>query len=265
MTPWKILLVVGVSIAVQRSWVSAEDFSPDEVSAGQEERKKEISMLSDGIRIAEANKRKATTKDERERWTNRLSELRKALSEARGKSAEDFAAMKRQKLANDEKRAESDAAVEAERIKVSGNCPLQPQSAGFAHLTEPDVIGVWRTMESSAATGITALTAISFDATNKASTTIDAWELSYELLDGFDEVLFQNTHRGTRLLPGERASVKFSAPHAPDAVQMTIYVQRVKTADGTLWERKPEHRRVGLLVKRLDGADLRVWLRPGAD
>ncbi len=47
--------------------------------------------------------------------------------------------------------------------------------------------------------------------------------------------------------------------HVPDAVQMKIFLQRAKLADGTVWERKPEHKRVGKLVKRMEGANIKPY------
>jgi hypothetical protein len=146
------------------------------------------------------------------------------------------------------KQAEEHAG-EDEAVILSGNCPIRPLTATFAHLDAAQTREAFNDAFGPS-------TAIYFAVRNRAKSQVIAWEVEYELLDGFDEVIASGTHK----LPAIDAQTKdeafFAVRQVPEAVQMTIYTRRAKLEDGTLWERLPEHGKIGCIVKKLEGADL---------
>jgi hypothetical protein len=91
---------------------------------------------------------------------------------------------------------------------------------------------------------------------NKSGQSVVAYEFLCEFLDGFDKIIAEKTFQGTLLPNTESTKTINGIPPIELAVQMKLFIQRAKLADGTIWERQPEHKRVGMLVKKLEGADL---------
>jgi len=150
-----------------------------------------------------------------------------------------------------------DPADEAERLELSGGCPLKITGGNFFHAHAEAVrLGASAGMFPKDLFG--PQTMVVCEVVNKAGEPIQAYEVLCQFLDGFDEVIAEKTFQGTLLAPGEiKKSINGVTP-IETAVQMKIYLQKAKLADGTIWKRQPEHKRVGVLVKKLEGADLGV-------
>lgn len=256
------LIAIASLLAAMASTAIAEDFTDEELAYGKDDRVQQIRSLADAVDIAEANKRRTRDRAEKEALTKRVSELKRALNEVKRKTPEDFARARRERLEEErrqvtamEQQKAREAEADAERMKVSGNCPLRIDFATFAHLTDVRVIALFHRVDATTTLGLTPLTAVVLEVTNRSPQEVEAWEMSYELLDGFDEVLYTGDNRNPLVAPGEQAKIRVSAPHVPEAVQMRIYVQRVKSKDDAVWERKPEFQQVGVTVRKLEGAD----------
>jgi hypothetical protein len=239
-----------------------QEFSEQELADAKEDRTNAIRRLADGVSVAEKSKRNTKDPRQKEAITARIAELKRALNEAKRKTPEDYAAKKREEsareqdeLAAKQRRMEAEAEADAARMKINGNCPLRVDFATFAHLSDVDSIGLFHDVDPNTTLGLTPLTAIVFEVTNRSTQDVEAWEMTYELLDGFDEVLYAGQFRNPLVSPGDHARARISAPHVPQAVQMRIHVERAKSRNGTLWQRMPEHKEVGLLVRKLEGAD----------
>lgn len=262
-THWYIRLLTCFSLQMATALPSvAQDFTDEELAYGKDDRTQQIRSLADAVDVAEASKRRTRNRTEKEALTKRVAELKRALNEAKRKTPEDFAKARRERLEEErrqivamEQQKAREAEADVERMKVSGNCPLRIDFATFAHLTDVRVIALFHRVDATTTLGLTPLTAVVLEVTNRSPQEVEAWEMSYELLDGFDEVLYTGDNRNPLVAPGEQAKIRVSAPHVPEAVQMRIYVQRVKSKDGAIWERKPEFQQVGVTVRKLEGAD----------
>jgi hypothetical protein len=149
--------------------------------------------------------------------------------------------------------AKTEQEDEIDRRNQSGNCPLKLKMATFRHLgadaVSMAVHGVFLPKEVPRPK-----TLVTCRVENRSGQPVEAYEIFLELLDGFDAVVKEHRFQGTSLADGEEISVSSGIEPVEVAAQMRIYVQRAKTQDGTVWERKPEHQRVGLLVKEKGGA-----------
>lgn len=150
-----------------------------------------------------------------------------------------------------------DPADEAERLELSGGCPLKITGGNFFHANAEAVrLGSSAGMFPKDLFG--PKTMVVCEVSNKADQPVQAYEVLCQFLDGFDEVIEEKTFQGTLLAPGEIKKSINGVTTIETAVQMKIFVQKTKLADGTIWKRLPEHKRVGVLVKKLEGADLGV-------
>jgi hypothetical protein len=174
---------------------------------------------------------------------------------AEQKAAQTAEAYRRIRRESEQELIEEMAAKQAEAkereenaIRLSGNCPVRPIFATFAHLdAEQTPIAFPGTFGRS--------TAIYFQVANRTESRVIAWEFGYELLDGFDEVIAEGTSKHPAIDPLKEQDLFIAIRQVTEAVQLKIFVTRAKLENGTLWERLPEHQMTGLLVQRLDGAE----------
>ena len=198
---------------------------------------------------------------------------RKTLSEYNADAEEERAAEAREQELRREARREAAAKADAElavqmaerqdeenRQARSGGCPLRLTGANFAHLLDDMTVALFNkgVGPNVRADGAPA-TMLACHVVSTTDQDIVAWEFQYQFIDGFETVVHQGTFKNPTLGPKEKKSTVIAVQHAPDAVQMQIYLQRAKLADGTVWERKPEHRGAGVLVKRMDGANIKPY------
>ena len=147
------------------------------------------------------------------------------------------------------------AAEEAERRKLSGDCPLKLTMVNFVHADAEAVkTGASANLFPSDLYG--PKTIVICEVVNKSGQAVEAYEFLCQFLDGFDEVVGEKTFQGTLLADGESKKTVNGIAPIELGVQMKLFIQRAKLADGTVWERKAEHKRIGMLVKKLEGADL---------
>ncbi len=144
---------------------------------------------------------------------------------------------------------------EAERREQSGNCPLKLKMANFSHLGSDQVsTAVHRFFLPTEVPG--PKTIVTCEVENKSGQPVEAYEIFIEFLDGFDAAIKEHRFQGTRVADAGFKKTTWGMEPVELAVQMRIYVQRVKTQDGAVWERRPEHNQVGKLVKKTDGAKI---------
>jgi hypothetical protein len=147
------------------------------------------------------------------------------------------------------------AADENERKKLSGNCPLKLTTVNYFHADAEAIrLGSAANLFPAGLSG--PKTVVVCEVINKSGQTVEAWEFLCEFLDGFDQIIESKTFQGTLLADGESRKTVSSVAPIETAVQMKLFIQRAKLADGTIWERTPEHKRIGKLVKKLEGAKL---------
>ena len=151
------------------------------------------------------------------------------------------------------------AAAEAERLKTSGGCPLQLTSVDFYH-ADVDSIRQGRRlagMTSDIPAELTGLcTFVLCKVENCVDEPVEAYELLVQFIDGFDEVIEEQRLQGKLIAPLEKRASKNGWPKVETAVQVRVFLQRTKLADGQLWRREPGHEHVSILVKKPKGADL---------
>jgi hypothetical protein len=238
-------------------------FTPNEVEAGKADRREAIKAIAEDISQLEETKRKSASRDQKQSLTQEILKKTRLLNETKRKTPEHFARDRRaareveqSKLAEIAKQKEEEAKADIERMKISGNCPLRVDFATFAHLSDVESIALFHKVDAATTLGLTPISVMVLEVTNRSPNAVEAWQINYELLDGFDKVIHAGSHRNPLVPSGETARMQLSTKHVPEAVQMRIYVERTKLSDGAVWERKPEHQQVGATVKKLEGADL---------
>lgn len=272
-----ILLVFGVAAVLQ-----AAPLSEIEQQAGKERKERVIAAVKKEMAELESNRSVAAKGGDGARAKELVKELRakKAeLAEAVKRPIEEYAAdvlrerkeaEVAEKLAKEEqqerkRREDADALAkkaadakaeqedENDRRKQSGNCPLKLQMVNFSHLGADQVsLAVHKFFLPTEVPR--PKTIVTCEVENKSGQPVEAYEIFVEFLDGFDAVIKEHRFQGTRLADADVKKTTWGVEPVEVAVQMRIYVQRVKTQDGAVWERGPEHKRVGKLVKKTDGA-----------
>lgn len=243
--------------------VQSDTFTEEELRIAEKVKAEEVTSISEEIDATEKKQKKSRSGPEKNALRKKITELKKTLVDTKRKPVDDYALDYRtkreereRKAAEAKQRAEAEAKAEADRVRLSGNCPLRIESATFSHLTDTAIIGLFHGVDPDTTLGLRPLTAIVFEVSNQSSQNVEAWEMRYEFLDGFDEVLHEGTRRNPLVTPGQTARIRVGAPHTPQAVKMRINIERIKSADGSLWQRQPEYQQVGTEVKKLEGANL---------
>ena len=277
---------IAAGLVITHSVICAADVTEQELEEAKARNRQEI--LSTEAEIADLTKQKtaAAKADDRDVVKQKSADIRAAsakLTALKRKSSDDLrkeiADAKKQKAAKEEeqkaiaeqaaaqkaeaaKRAEDDlrAAMarkqdEADRFEKSGGCPLKMVNASFFH-ARSDVAKAAIAIAAGTEMPIGPVTLAKCEIENCDGQPIEAYEVFVEFLDGFDDVIKDHSFKGTLLGVGENRTAYILVPIVEAAVQARIYIQRTKTSDGTIWQRQPQHKRVGKLVKKLEGADL---------
>jgi len=255
--------LVLIAAMVATPFVVADEYTPAELAAGKAERLERIKQVASEIKELEDKRDKSRVRAMKSSFGAEITKKSRELNELKRKTPEDFAEARREaveadrrKLAATAERLKAEENDNAERMKKSGNCPLKIEFANFAHLTDEYSLGAFHNVDATTTLGFEPITAIVCEVTNGVPQDVEAWEMTYDLLDGFGEVIYSGAHRNPLVHPGEKSRIRISCKHFPEAVQMTMHIARAKLADGTTWERRPEHERVSESVKKLEGADL---------
>jgi hypothetical protein len=232
-----------------------EPFTADELGAAEARKKAELKTASNSIRsltegISKARRSRADSlvRD----LTQQRDQAKATLKAIEDKEIVEFAAdVRSERLREDlrQKEAAAEAALKmAEKAKEgelheqwlehTQGCPLKPMGANFTVLK---------------LRGLRPQTSITFQGTNVSQQRIIAYELTYRLIDGFDQTITSGNAKGKVIESGADVISEVSIEPYETAAQMRIYVERVRLEDGTVWERTPEHRKTGLLVEKFDG------------
>jgi hypothetical protein len=241
----------------------ALDLTEYQLEVGRARRFDAIQQAVATVSDLETKERQTRSLAERRQIAAEVKSAKRALNIVRNRSVEDYAkdaiAEKQQEADKQERmiqQREEELRADEVRRQVSGDCPLKVDAANFAHLTDVTLLALFHKVDAETTLGFEPVTAIVFEVTNRAMEDAIAWEFTWELLDGFDEVIATGSHKSPSITSGEKGLVRVGTRHIPSAMQMRIHLQRVKLRNGDTWEWNPEYQEVGLLVKKLEGADL---------
>jgi hypothetical protein len=250
--------------AIITAELAAADHTADNLEAGKKQKAADVSAANAAIVELEAARNEASKKQrlgERKRLNLELKKAREHLRVLEATSVEDFAKeIATKKASEDEARriAEEKAAEErqaqlerdkneAERLRLTGGCPLEITGLNFFH-TRGKLSGAFGRAGPS--------TVAVFGIANRSKEPVDAHEVLIQFFDGFDVLITEHTLQGALLKPGEEFEATNGLPEAQTAITMKVFVKKAKLADGTIWERLPEHKATGRLVKKPEGAKI---------
>jgi multidrug efflux pump subunit AcrA (membrane-fusion protein) len=268
-------ILLWLLMAAVVSQAEADAPSPEQLKEAEKRKASAIATLEARIEELDGERKESVRKGklgEAKRLAGEIKAAKAQLSTAAERQIEDYAqeivkeyelAEKQRRDREDTRRAElekierlaeqkkAEEAKEQERKIKSGNCPLRFELVNFhntdliaTRLLIPDADGP--------------RTVVIFEVKNMADSQVIAYEVQCEFMDGFDRVVGSKAFVGTTIAPGEsKKSVNGIAP-IDLAVQMKITAERIKLEDGTEWKREPHHRLMGKIVKKLDGAEIRV-------
>lgn len=163
----------------------------------------------------------------------------------------------REQVEVDAEKQKLEAAAEAERWRLSGNCPIKLVYVNFRNT---DVDSVRR---GARLAGLRIdipnhlfgeVTFVYCKVENCRDEPVEAYELLIEFINGFDEVIKEQTLQGTLLKPHEQRGTENGWQKIETAVQVRVSLQRVKLANGNVWTRLPTHEHVTMVVKKPEGA-----------
>ena len=264
-----MLKLIAILVAFLAAAADGQEFTEQELASAARDKDRQLALLAEESEEVENQKSDAVRKKdfpETKALIQKLKKIKAEILAAKRKKVEDYAeearstrdrlAREGRELEEAAQKQEQERAEDVARMKISGNCPLRVDGANFAHLTDVDLIALFHKVDAQTTLGLTPLTAIVFEVTNRSGQDVLAWEFSYQLLDGFDEVIFEGGYKSPLIKAGDSAKIRIGTDHISQAVQMRIHVQRARSKDGTIWERQPEFEKVGLLVRKLEGADL---------
>lgn len=264
----RLVALLAICLCGISSSAVAQDFSGDELAAAEQLQRREIAEAENSIAEIEADKKVASKNGDRDavrRLSNDLRLAKQKLSATKKLAVEEFAriAAQRKLDAEAEKkrvRDERDAAMaqaaeahkqNAERLNESGGCPLELTRVNFVHT-------------SGRASGIVPgefgdRTVIALDVANRSDKQVEAFEVRCVLKNGFDDVLREHKFVGAIVDPLEhKKALLTAAPQSETAVKMTVFIERVKMANGDIWQREPEHKHVSLSIENLEGGVIRL-------
>jgi multidrug efflux pump subunit AcrA (membrane-fusion protein) len=234
--------------------LAAAEVTPADVKAAEESKSQQVAAAKAAIDDLEVKRAEAAKKQryqELKRLNLELKKAREQLQSATDSSVEALAVQfANEREAAELARADAERAAEAvaasrleeqERLRVSGGCPLVIKGGNFAHVRGVGEVAGRRTL-------------VRCDVTNPTNSAVEAHELLVQFLDGFDKVIDEHRLQGTRIKPGQTTSSLSRFPVAETAVVTKIFIERAKLADGTVWERKPEFKNTGMILKKPEGA-----------
>lgn len=244
------------------------DVTPADIAEAAERRAKEIAAARKAFRTLDSARRKAVRNGkgssnaakmlsaQAEEAKARLAELNRTspeeyaerLARDRAAAEEEARRIQAEKQASEKKAEEARVAqekAEAERLRLSGGCPLELTTGGFFHSRGRFSGALGRAGPSTVA---------KFTVVNRSGDPVPAHELRVEFLDAFDRVISDHMVQGALLKPGEKFEAMNALPEAETATTMKVYLERVKLSDGSIWERKPEYRHTIFTWKKPEGA-----------
>jgi hypothetical protein len=260
-------LVLGyLFVAVSSELVAAEP-SAEDMKVAADRRVTEIASLQAKVEELDLARKEASSKQRYRELRNlslQLKDARTRLKAAQDMTIEDFArvigeereAAKKAMEAEQEatQRAADKAAAqraneqkERERQELSGGCPLEIIGGNFFHSQR--IFG--RTLGRPGP-----CTVVKCITVNRAEAPVEAYELLVQFYDGFDKLIAEHKLQGALLKPNAESDSLNAFPMAETVKSMHIYIERTKMQDGAIWERKPEHRRTGMIWKKPEGAKL---------
>jgi predicted outer membrane protein len=275
----KNAIVSGGLLLALSAVALAVELTPEDLEAGAQRKRREVAEAQEAVDSLETARREAAKKQkpsEVKRISAELKQAKQALESRSSQSVETYAEMilaDRKKSLDDQARVEEErkaaaqkaeaelaalqetAKKEADRHRESGGCPLQIVGANFFHVDA-------ETARLGARTGhlpadlFGASTIVVCQLVNRASEPVEAHEILIQFVDGFDEVIREHTLKGTLLAPGQESKSVNGFPQVETAVTLKIFVQRTKLPDGTVWQRLPEHKQTGVVLKKPEGADV---------
>jgi hypothetical protein len=257
-----VFLVFVLLVAGNAAEIAPADKAADDLEAGRKQKAAEVSAAADAITDLEAARKEASKKQrfgEFKRLSLELKKEREHLRALEDTPVEDFAkriAAKRETEEAAQRTAEQQAAdrreaqlrldqKEAERLRLTGGCPLEITGMNFFHSQGKVSRAFGRVGPSTMAV---------FTIVNRSTQPVDANEVLIQFYDGFDALIAEHTLQGALLKPGEESKVTNGLPEAETAITMKIFVQKAKLPDGRIWERLPEHKATGRLLKIPEGA-----------
>jgi len=222
---------------------TVDDLDAARKEAGKKQRYDEYKKLS--LERKEARSRLASLQD------MAIEDFARIIIEER-QAADDVARIAQQaKQAAEQQKANEHAAErereqkEKERLELSGGCPLEIIGGNFFHSDR--IFG--RTLGRPGP-----CTVVKCVAVNRVNEPVEAHELLVQFYDGFDTLISEHKLQGALLNPGNKSESLNALPLAETAKSMHIYIRRTKMQDGTIWERKPGHKRTGMIWKKPEGA-----------
>lgn len=238
--------------------LAATEVTPNDMHAAEQNKAKQVAEAKAAIDDLEAKRAEARKKQRYQELKRVNLEIKKAHEQLQTATALSVEALA-QSIANDREAAEqarkdaeraakrqremaaASEREEQERLRLSGGCPLVIKGGNFAHVRGVGEVAGRRTL-------------VRCDIANPTNTAVEAHELLVQFLDGFDKVIDEHRLQGARIKPGETSSSLNQFPVAETAVVTKIFIERAKSADGTVWERKPEFKSTGMAIKKPDGA-----------
>jgi len=257
----------------------AIELTPADLAAGEQRKRLKVAGAQEAVDSLEAARRDAARKQkpgEVKRLSGELKNAKQVLEASSSKTVEAYAetilaekqqALDEQTRIQEERKAtaqrlavefaeqQEQAKKEAERLQASGGCPLQIVGANFFHV-DSDAARLGAAMGKFPADLYGPSTIVVCSVVNRANEPVEAHELLVEFVNGFDEVIREHSLKGTLLAPGEESKSVNGFPQAETAVTLKIFVQRTKLPDGTVWQRLPEHKQTGVILKKPEGADV---------
>jgi hypothetical protein len=257
----------------------AIELTPADLAAGEQRKRREVAEAQEVVDALEIARRDASKKQkpgEVKRISTELKQARQVLEANSSKTVEAYAetilaekqqAIEKQARVQEERKAtaqrlavefaeqQEKAKKEAERLLVSGGCPLQIVGANFFHV-DSDAARLGVAMGKFPDNVFGPSTIVVCSVLNRTNGPVEAHELLVQFVNGFDEVIREHSLKGTLLAPGEESKSVNGFPRAETAVTLKIFVQRTKLPDGTVWQRLPEHKQTGVILKKPEGADV---------
>ena len=274
-----VALVCGLFGSAFSRAALAIELTPADLAAGEQLKRQEVAeaqQVVDALEIARRDASKKQKPGEVKRISGELKQAKQVLEATSSKTIEAYAetilekkqqALAEQNRIQEERKAtaqrlavelaeqQEKAKKEADRLQASGGCPLEIVGATFFHVDA-------ETARLGARTGhlpadlFGASTIVVCRLVNRASEPVEAHEILVQFVDGFDEVIREHTLKGTLLAPSQESKSVNGFPQAETAVTLKIFVQRTKLPDGTIWQRLPEHKQTGVILKKPEGADV---------
>lgn len=244
-------VLICAAVAILASGASAQDLTAEQIAAGEARKANEIRLLENDIETLRQEKQAAAKGKNRglvKALNEKIDDKKDLLIVTKKKPTEWFAI---QAINSEKEKAEREA-EDAERIRLSGGCPLKIFKGNFFHV-DSEAARLGRTMGVLSPEIRGNSTVIMWSIENRSDIPVEAYEVLVEFLNGFDEVVHEQVFQGTRLDPAGKHDAMNGVPEIATAVQVRICAKRAKLINGDIWEKLPEHKQIGILLKKSEG------------